>query len=151
LISLIPNLIPAAVGFGIWGLTVGQIGLGLSAVAGMTLGIVVDYTVHFISKYLRAKREQNLNEPDAIRYAFRTVGTALFVTTIILTANFGVLAFSDFRLSADMGLLTAITIVVALIIDFFFLPPLLMFLAGNKQTIAAQTLTEAGSTASESL
>ncbi|MGC1507909.1 efflux RND transporter permease subunit [Ketobacter sp.] len=151
LISLVPNLIPAAVGFGIWGLTVGQIGLGLSAVAGMTLGIVVDYTVHFISKYLRAKREQNLSEPDAIRYAFRTVGTALFVTTIILTANFGVLAFSDFRLSADMGLLTAITIVVALIIDFFFLPPLLMFLAGKKPTTVTQTLTETGSSAPESL
>ena len=97
-ISLIPNLIPAAVGFGAWGLLVGQIGLGLSAVAGMTLGIVVDYTVHFLSKYLRAKREQNLTEADAIRYAFRTVGMALFVTTIILTANFGVLAFSVFFL-----------------------------------------------------
>lgn len=129
LISLIPNLIPAAVGFGAWGMLVGQIGLGLSAVAGMTLGIVVDYTVHFLSKYLRAKREQNLNEPDAIRYAFRTVGTALFVTTLILTANFGVLALSDFRLSSDMGILTAGTIIVALLVDFFFLPPLLMFLA----------------------
>lgn len=129
LVSLIPNLIPAAVGFGAWGLLVGQIGLGLSAVAGMTLGIVVDYTVHFLSKYLRAKREQQLSEPDAIRYAFRTVGTALFVTTLILTANFGVLALSDFRLSSDMGILTAGTIVVALLVDFFFLPPLLMFLS----------------------
>jgi len=129
LLSLVPNLIPAAVGFGIWGLLVGQIGLGLSAVAGMTLGIVVDYSVHFLSKYLRAKREQHLSEPDAIRYAFRTVGTALFVTTLILTANFGVLAFSDFKLSSDMGILTAGTIIVALLVDFFFLPPLLMFLS----------------------
>lgn len=134
LISLIPNLIPAAVGFGVWGLLVGQIGLGLSAVAGMTLGIVVDYTVHFLSKYLRAKREQHLSEPDAIRYAFRTVGTALFVTTLILTANFGVLALSDFRLSADMGILTAGTIVVALLVDFFFLPPLLMFLSTKPKS-----------------
>lgn len=133
LISLIPNLIPAAVGFGVWGMLVGQIGLGLSAVAGMTLGIVVDYTVHFLSKYLRAKREQNLSEPEAIRYAFRTVGTALFVTTLILSANFGVLALSDFRLSADMGLLTAGTIIVALLVDFFFLPPLLMFVSRKPQ------------------
>lgn len=132
LISLIPNLIPAAVGFGAWGLLVGQIGLGLSAVAGMTLGIVVDYTVHFLSKYLRAQREQSLTEEDAVRYAFRTVGMALFVTTLILTANFGVLALSDFKLSADMGVLTAGTIVVALLVDFFFLPPLLMFLAKRQ-------------------
>lgn len=138
LISLIPNLIPAAVGFGVWGLLVGQIGLGLSAVAGMTLGIVVDYTVHFLSKYLRAKREQNLSEPDAIRYAFRTVGTALFVTTLILTANFGVLALSDFRLSADMGLLTAGTIIVALLVDFFFLPPLLMFVSRKPKEVVSE-------------
>lgn len=140
LISLIPNLIPAAVGFGAWGLLVGQIGLGLSAVAGMTLGIVVDYTVHFLSKYLRAKREQNLSEPDAIRYAFRTVGTALFVTTLILCANFGVLALSDFRLSADMGILTAGTILVALLVDFFFLPPLLMFVSRkpDRSTVIIQ-------------
>jgi len=143
LISLIPNLIPAAVGFGLWGLLVGQIGLGLSAVAGMTLGIVVDYTVHFLSKYLRAKREQNLSEPDAIRYAFRTVGTALFVTTLILTANFGVLAFSDFRLSSDMGTLTAVTIIVALLVDFFFLPPLLMFVSRKPTQQAGNAAQEA--------
>jgi hypothetical protein len=111
----------------------------------MTLGIVVDYTVHFLSKYLRAKREQHLSEPDAIRYAFRTVGTALFVTTLILTANFGVLALSDFRLSSDMGILTAGTIIVALLVDFFFLPPLLMFVSrkpAEKQDPVAATLEQ---------
>lgn len=132
LISLVPNFIPAVVGFGVWGLLIGQIGLGLSAVAGMTLGIIVDYTVHFLSKYLRAKREQQLSEEDAIRYAFKTVGTALVVTTVVLTANFGVLAFSNFRLSSDMGLLTAGTIIVALLTDFFLLPPLLL-LIGQKE------------------
>ena len=140
LISLIPNIIPAGVAFGIWGIIDSEIGLGLSVVAGMTLGIVVDYTVHFLSKYIRAQREYGFNEPDSIRYAFSTVGTALIVTTVILTANFGVLAFSDFALNGDMGLLTAITIVVALIIDFFFLPPLLLFLTKPK-TKQATTIT----------
>lgn len=132
LISLLPNLIPAGVAFGIWAVLDGQIGLGLSAVAGMTLGIVVDYTIHFLSKYLRAQQEYQLSDEDAIRYAFSTVGTALFVTTLILTANFGVLALSDFALNADMGILTAVTIVVALLTDFFFLPPLLLLLAKRQ-------------------
>ncbi|MDX1694657.1 MAG: MMPL family transporter [Ketobacteraceae bacterium] len=131
-ISLIPNIVPATVAFGLWGMIDGEIGIGLSVVAGMTLGIVVDYTVHFLSKYLRAQREYGLNEPESIRYAFSTVGTALMVTTLILVANFGVLAFSDFALNGDMGLLTAITIVVALLVDFFFLPPLLLFLTRPK-------------------
>ncbi|HHE64397.1 MAG TPA: RND family transporter, partial [Bacteroidetes bacterium] len=53
LISLLPNLIPAGVAFGLWGIFVGQVGLALSVVAGMTLGIIVDDTVHFLSKYLQ--------------------------------------------------------------------------------------------------
>jgi predicted RND superfamily exporter protein len=125
-LSLIPNLAPAAMGFGLWGLLVGEVGLGLSVVAGMTLGIVVDDTVHFLSKYLRARREQQLNPEDAVRYAFSTVGTALLVTSLVLIAGFMVLSQSPFKLNADMGLLTAITIGFALLADFLFLPPLLM-------------------------
>ena len=126
LVSLIPNLAPAAMGFGLWGMLYGQVGLGLSGVIGMTLGIVVDDTVHFLSKYLRARREQGLSSQDAVRYAFHTVGIALFVTTLVLVAGFMVLTQSAFKLNADMGLLTAITIAIALVVDFIFLPPLLM-------------------------
>lgn len=141
-ISLLPNLLPALVGFGIWGLFVGQIGLGLSVVFGMTLGIVVDYSVHFLSKFLRAKRENNLSTEDAIRYAFSTVGVALCVTTLILFANFSVLSISDFEMNADMGLMTAVTIVIALLVDFFFLPPLLLFLT-EKKSISKQAHSSA--------
>jgi predicted RND superfamily exporter protein len=132
-ISLLPNLLPALVAFGIWGIVNGQIGIGLSVVFGMTLGIVVDYSVHFLSKFLRAKRENKLSTEDAIHYAFNTVGVALFVTTVILFANFSVLAISDFSMNADMGLMTAVTIIVALLVNFFFLPPLLLYLVDNKK------------------
>jgi len=148
-ISLLPNLLPALVAFGIWGILVAQIGIGLSVVFGMTLGIVVDYTVHFLSKFLRAKRENNLSTEDAIRYAFSTVGVALLVTTFILFANFAVLAISDFSMNADMGLMTAVTIVVALLVDFFFLPPLLLFLVGNKRN-AIRTSTYGNTARQES-
>ncbi len=126
LISMIPNLIPAGMAFGLWGLLVGQIGLGISVVVGMTLGIVVDDTIHFLSKYLRARREQGMGSQDAVRYAFATVGTALWVTSLVLILGFGVLSLSSFKLNSGMGLLTAITIAMALAVDFLFLPPLLM-------------------------
>ncbi len=128
LISLVPNLIPAAMAFGVWGLAVGQVGLALSVVTGMTLGIVVDDTVHFLSKYLRARREKGLSPQDATRYAFRTVGLALVATSVILAFGFLVLTKSAFTLNADMGLMTAATIVFALLADFLLLPPLLMAL-----------------------
>lgn len=133
LISLIPNLAPAAMGFGMWYLIDGQVGLGLSVVAGMTLGIVVDDTVHFLSKYLHARRERNADSVAAVQYAFGSVGRALWITTFVLVAGFMVLAQSSFKINADMGFLTALTILIALIVDFLFLPPLLMKLDGSKE------------------
>ena len=128
LISLIPNLIPAAIAFGVWGATSGVVNIGLSIVIGMTMGIVVDDSIHFMSKYRRARREKNLNEAEAVRYAFSSVGIALVVTSVILVVGFGILSTSAFDMNAGMGKMTAITIVVALLVDFFFLPPLLMVL-----------------------
>ncbi len=133
LLSLIPNLIPAALAFGVWGITVGQIGLALSVVTGMTLGIVVDDTVHFLSKYLRARRENGLDAEDAVRYAFSTVGLALVATSIVLVAGFLVLSFSAFALNSNMALMTAVTILFALVADFLLLPPLLMAVDKDKR------------------
>ena len=139
LISLAPNLIPAGVAFGIWGLTNGNIGLGLTVVIGMTLGIVVDDTVHFLSKYLYALRKQGATTEEAIRYAFSSVGKALWVTTLVLSTGFFVLAQSTFKMNADTGLMTSLTIVIALIVDFFFLPALILKLRGRPTTAAAET------------
>ena len=132
LISMLPNLVPAGMAFGLWGLLVGQVGLALSVVTSMTLGIIVDDTVHFLSKYLRARREEGMSPPDAVRYAFTTVGMALAVTSIVLVAGFLILSLSSFELNSGMGLLTAITIAFALLADFLLLPPLLMKLEENK-------------------
>jgi len=126
LVSLVPNLVPAAMAFGVWGIFVAEVGLALSVVMGMTLGIVVDDTVHFLSKYLRARRERGLSPTDSVRYAFRTVGTALWITSLVLIAGFLVLTLSSFKPNAGMGLMTSITIALALAADFLFLPPLLM-------------------------
>jgi predicted RND superfamily exporter protein len=131
-LSLLPNLVPIGMSFGLWGLLVGEVGLALSVVSGMTLGIVVDDTVHFLSKFLRARREKGMNAEDAVRYAFSTVGTALWVTSLVLMIGFGILALSHFQLNAGMGLLTAITLGFALLADFLLLPPLLMLFGGKK-------------------
>lgn len=136
-ISLLPNLLPAGVAFGLWGLTVGQVGMSISVVIGMTLGIVVDDTVHFLSKYLHARRDKNYGTEQAVHYAFGNVGTALWTTSFVLFAGFIVLAQSSFSLNADMGLMTAITIIIALAVDFLFLPPLLMLL--DKKVTAKAT------------
>jgi predicted RND superfamily exporter protein len=131
LLSMIPNLIPMSMAFGVWGMYNGRVGLALSVVTGVTLGIVVDDTIHFLSKYLRARREQGKSPQEAVRYAFITVGNALWATSFVLVLGFLVLTLSDFRMNADMGLLTAVTIALALLADFLLLPPLLMQFGGR--------------------
>ena len=128
LISLVPNLIPAAIAFGMWGYINGEVGLAISVVMTMTLGIVVDDTVHFLSKYLRARREHHMSSSMACLFAFGTVGPALWITSLALFAGFCVLGLSGFKLNSEMGLLNATVIAVALLADFLFLPPLLMWL-----------------------
>ena len=132
-LSLVPNLFPAAMAFGLWGYLHGNVGLSIAIVLAMTLGIVVDDTVHFLSKYLRAQREHGMNSFEATRYAFRTVGVALWITSITLVTGFGALAISSFKVNADMGILSSVTIAFALIADFLFLPPLLMKLSKNRE------------------
>ncbi|MGD1876766.1 MAG: RND family transporter [Kiloniellaceae bacterium] len=126
LLSLIPNIVPAVMAFGVWGLLVGEVGLASSVVAATSLGIIVDDSVHFLSKYLRARRERGDSPEDAVRYAFATVGRALWVTSAVLIAGFATLAFSAFALNQSLGLLTALAIFAALIADFLLLPPLLL-------------------------
>ncbi len=142
LLSLIPNITPVVVGLGIWGLFYGYINTGISIVFGMTLGIIVDDTVHFLSKYLRARRELNKSPEDAVRYAFSTVGQALLVTTFVLVAGFLVLSQSNFGLNSDMAKITVIIILFALILDFLMLPALLMLSPVKRsqdQTKSAQS------------
>ena len=126
LVSIVPNLLPAVMGFGVWGLTVGQVGLSLSVVVAMTIGIVVDDTVHFLAKYRRARREYGRDPEQAVHYAFETAGRALFTTTVVLVAGFLIFAFSLFLPTAQVGILTAMVIGFALIADLSLLPALLL-------------------------
>ena len=131
-LSIIPNFVPALMGFGIWAIIDGRVGLALSVVAAMTLGIVVDDTVHFMSKYQWARERHKASAEDAVRYAFSKVGTALWVTTLALVCGFLVLSTSAFELNKGMGQLTGLVIALALIVDLTFLPALLMKFTGEK-------------------
>ncbi|MEM9841823.1 MAG: MMPL family transporter [Pseudomonadota bacterium] len=130
-ISILPNALPILTTFGVWALLVGVVGFSVAAVGAVAVGLVVDFTVHFLSKYLRARRQDKKTIEDSVRYAFRTAGAAIFVTTIILAAGFAVLVTSSFKLNADLGLLTALAVVFAMLINLLLLPS--MFLTFGKR------------------
>ncbi|MFO6424794.1 efflux RND transporter permease subunit [Motilimonas sp. KMU-193] len=124
-ISLLPNILPGLAGFGLWSLVSGEINLALSIVSSLTLGIVVDDTVHFLSKYQHARKRGQSSE-QAVIYAFNNVGRALLITTLVICVGFAVLTQSNFALNADMGLLTSIVVFIALVIDLLILPAFLL-------------------------
>lgn len=133
LLSIIPNVSPVLIGFGIWALYRAQINTGMVIVFGMTLGIIVDDTVHFMSKFLRARRELDYDAQQAVIYAFQTVGQAVVTTSIVLVAGFAVLSTSSFALNSYMARITVVIIVAALIIDFILLPSLLVLTASKEK------------------
>ena len=131
LISLLPNFIPAAMSFGLWGYLVGRVGLASSVVTVVAFGVIVDDTIHFLTRYLKARKE-GLPAPEAVRSTFRTVGQALTTTTLVLSAGFLVFTASGFEISWALGILVTITIVIALLTDFLLLPTLLMAIDRGK-------------------
>jgi predicted RND superfamily exporter protein len=110
------------------------VGFSVATVASISLGIIVDDTVHWLSKYVRARSERNLGVEDSIRYAFHNVGMAIIVNTVILAAGFFVMTTSAFKMNVDLGLMTILSIAGALILDFLFLPALLL-LGRNKEQL----------------
>ena len=131
LISLLPNFIPAAMSFGLWGYLVGRVGMASSVVTVVAFGIIVDDTIHFLTKYLKARKE-GLPAPEAVRYTFGAVGHALATTTVVLALGFLVFTASGFELSWALGILVSMTIVIALLTDFLLLPTLLMAIDRKK-------------------
>ena len=125
LLSLLPNLLPAVLAYGAWGYLSGQVDLGLSIVACMSLGLVVDDSVHFLTKY-RYAREQGKTPQQAVEFAFATVGVAMLITTLVLAAGFALLVLSPFSPTWGMGALMSLTVVLAFIADIILLPLLLL-------------------------
>lgn len=142
LVSLIPNALPIFAAFGVWAISVGVVGFSVAAVGAVAVGLVVDFTVHFLAKYFRARQQDGWSIEDSIRYAFQTAGAAIFLTTVILAAGFSVLVTSTFKLNADLGLLTAITVVLAMLINFLLLPALFLIAGNRHQDIAPAGATQ---------
>ena len=147
-LSLVPNGLPILTTFGAWAILVGEVGFSVATVASISLGIIVDDTVHLLSKYVRARDERALSVEDSIRYAFHNVGMAIVVNTIILAAGFLVMTTSAFKMNVDLGLMTVLAIVFALILDFLFLPAMLLLGKRGKKSQTVERLELQPSTTS---
>lgn len=138
LMSILPNAFPALMIFGLWGLFVGEVNMPVAVIFSVTIGIIVDDTVHFITKYLHARRVDGKSPDEALKDTFYNVGRALVVTTIILSMGFFTLALSTFEVNAILGLMAGGTILMALILDFILLPILIKLIDKDEQAVSSK-------------
>ncbi|MGI9324883.1 MAG: efflux RND transporter permease subunit [Pseudomonadales bacterium] len=140
LLSIMPNLFPATIVFGFWGLFMGEIGPYVLMLFSISIGLVVDDSVHILSKYITASR-QGLAPEAAVQYSLDKAGSAITITTLSLAVGTFILVFSNTFHFQNVALLLTPIIVVALLLDLLFLPPLLVkfdrWLSGGERTILA--------------
>ena len=125
LLSMMPNLFPATIVFGIWGLLVGELSPYILMLFSISIGLVVDDSVHVLSKYIVARREGESPEA-AVQYSLDKAGSAITITTLSLAVGTFILVLSNTFYYQNVALLLTPIIIVALLLDLLFLPPLLV-------------------------
>lgn len=132
ILAIFPNLAPLAVGLGLWGMTGWDMNFSMTTIISMTIGIIVDNTIHFMSKYLRARKEAGLSSRQSVRYAYSCVGVPLWTNAIVLVAGFGVMTLSPMVFCDNMGVLSTVVIVASLISNLVMLPAMLLYADGDS-------------------
>ena len=127
LLSLVPNFLPPVIAMGIWGFAVGSVSFAASIVTVIAFAIVVDDTIHIMSKYLKLRAEGK-SPAEAIAPTFRVVGKPLLSTTLIFALAFFIFGSSGLWANQTLGLLVGMTVIIALLADFLLFPPLLIAL-----------------------
>lgn len=126
MISLIPNIFPLLVVYGVLGWTTGNLNMAAVGVFATAFGIIVDDTIHFVSAFKR-ERLNGYSNDDALDRAISSSGSAIVITTIILSAGFLLLSLSNFNLTAQKAGMVGAAIIIAIIFDLLVLPILLKF------------------------
>ena len=125
LLSLLPNLLPAVLVFGVWGLLVGSLDPFVMMLFSISIGLVVDDTVHILSSYQRCRAE-GISPPDAVDTTLERAGPALIITTSVMALGTCVLMAASTLYFQQAATLLVPIVVTALVLDLLFFPALLM-------------------------
>jgi predicted RND superfamily exporter protein len=127
IVSVILNVVPIIVGYGIWWMVVGDMNIVATIAASISLGIIVDDTIHFLTKYRQLRKDAGRPAEAAIRETMIEAGPAMMATGLILCLGFGVLTLSSFQMTSHLGWLSLIIIAIAPLTDLFVTPALVMW------------------------
>lgn len=140
LVAMLPNLVPLIIGGAVLRMLGHSLDLGTVLVCSVCLGIAVDDTIHIMSNFRRLTAG-GAKPVEALAQVFSETGRALVVTTVVLVVGFGTLAFGTFSPNVYFGIMTAVILSSALLIDLTFLPALLLLTEGRAPVAAARAST----------
>ncbi len=128
LLSVIPNLVPIILGYGLWYLFVGQMNIVATMAASISLGIIVDDTIHFFAKFRAMQRKKGFSPDAAMKDTLSHVGPAMLSTGTILSIGFAVLTLSSFQMTSHLGWLSLLIVSIAPLADLLLAPSLVLLL-----------------------
>jgi hypothetical protein len=131
-ICLVPNLAPLYCIFVLMGAASIHLDLATVMIAGVVLGITVDDTIHLYHGY-RRRLQEGISVPLAMARAFQSSGRAVIAISLLLTAQFGLLAMSAFVPTANFGLMTAVGLLAGQFAELLLLPALLILKDGRRR------------------
>ncbi|MCK6557252.1 MMPL family transporter [Candidatus Binatia bacterium] len=123
LLALIPNVFPTVVLFGIMGWSGISLNISTSMIAAIAIGIAIDDTIHLLSAFNGELRRTG-DQAQAVLNAMGSVGQAAFFIALALSAGFFVVCLSNFQPVRHFGLLSGVTMGIALLVEFFLTPAL---------------------------
>ena len=127
LLSMIPNLTPIVIALGLMGWLGLKLDLFTMLIGSIAIGLAVDDTIHFMHNYRRYHHDTH-SVRRAVRETLLSTGRAMFVTTVVLSLGFFIFTQSTMSNLVNFGWLTGLTIILALIADFFLAPALMSVL-----------------------
>ncbi|WP_439146386.1 efflux RND transporter permease subunit [Vibrio sp.] len=130
LLSTVSNILPSLAAFSVWALLIGKADIAVSVAATVTIGLIVDFSVHFLTKF--NKYSQSHSASEAIQKTYEMVLGPILSTAFILASGFIVLALSEFRLNWVLGALSSLMVVFAALTVFFVIPAIILFFDKRK-------------------
>lgn len=131
-VSAIPNVAPLLIAVGMTGWLGINMDLGMAIVSVIIIGVAIDDTVHFLSKYKSAQLKGK-NVIDSIEEALLLSGNAIVITTVILVLGLGTFLFSEFALYSNFGFISSIALFLAMVLDLLLLPAILSYIDRRKK------------------
>ncbi|QOP42172.1 efflux RND transporter permease subunit [Sulfurimonas marina] len=134
---IIPNVLPIVLVIGVMGWLGMSIDIGVAISGAIIIGVAVDDTIHFLIKYKEA-REKGMDFLGALAYTIEFAGLAIVFTTIVLSLAFAIFSLSQFMPNVNFGIITAIALVIAVVVDLVMLPAILSRYDGKKRSFLCE-------------